>query len=134
MAGFKPTFLYVICGSSEAKEEAGGADNIKFASYLRNFWFLLMVQKIRRVECLSICTFLSERHGFMKLSARNQFAGKVVEITEGATNGIVKIEVAPEVVISASITNESIKELGLKVGETAYAVIKASNVMVGADK
>ena len=66
----------------------------------------------------------SERHGFMKLSARNQFAGKVVEITEGATNGIVKIEIAPEVVISASITNESI---------TAYAVIKASNVMVGAD-
>ncbi len=48
----------------------------------------------------------------MKLSARNQFAGKVVEITEGATNGIVKIEIAPEVVISASITNESIKELG----------------------
>jgi len=43
------------------------------------------------------------------------------------------IEIAPEVVISASITNESIKELGLKVGETAYAVIKASNVMVGAD-
>ena len=76
---------------------------------------------------------LSERHDFMKLSARNQFAGKVVEITEGATNGIVKIEIAPEVVISASITNESIKELGLKVGETAYAVIKASNVMVGAD-
>jgi len=68
----------------------------------------------------------------MKLSARNQFAGKVVEITEGATNGIVKIEIAPEVVISASITNESIKELGLKVGETAYAVIKASNVMCSA--
>ena len=58
----------------------------------------------------------------MKLSARNQLAGTIVEITEGATNGIVKIEIAPEVVISASITNES-----------AYAVIKASNVMVGAD-
>ena len=69
----------------------------------------------------------------MKLSARNQLTGTIVEITEGATNGIVKIEIAPEVIISASITNESIKELGLKVGETAYAVIKASNVMVGAD-
>lgn len=89
---------------------------------------------LRRVEYLEYLYVLSsERHGFMKLSARNQFAGKVVEITEGATNGIVKIEIAPEVVISASITNESIKELGLKVGETAYAVIKASNVMVGAD-
>lgn len=92
------------------------------------------VQKIRGVEYLRhLYVLLSERHDFMKLSARNQFAGKVVEITEGATNGIVKIEIAPEVVISASITNESIKELGLKVGETAYAVIKASNVMVGAD-
>ena len=92
------------------------------------------MQKIRHVKYLEhLYVLSSERHGFMKLSARNQFAGKVVEITEGATNGIVKIEIAPEVVISASITNESIKELGLKVGETAYAVIKASNVMVGAD-
>ena len=64
----------------------------------------------------------------MKLSARNQFAGKVVEITEGATNGIVKIEIAPEVVISASITNESIKELGLKVGETAYAAVSYTHL------
>lgn len=76
---------------------------------------------------------MSERRGFIKLSTGNHFAGKVVEITEGATNSIVKIEIAPEVVISASITNESIKELGLKIGETTYAVIKASNMMVGAD-
>ena len=69
----------------------------------------------------------------MKLSARNQLAGKVVEITEGATNGIVKIEIAPGLIVSSSITNAAIEELGLKVGETAYAVIKASNVMVGAD-
>ena len=69
----------------------------------------------------------------MKLSARNQLAGTIVEITEGATNGIVKIEIAPEVVISASITNESIKELGLKVGKPATAIIKASNVMVGVE-
>ena len=107
---------------------------IKFAWFVRNilggrcFW-VATACKVSR----AFVRLLSERHGFMKLSARNQFAGKVVEITEGATNGIVKIEIAPEVVISASITNESIKELGLKVGETAYAVIKASNVMVGAD-
>lgn len=91
-------------------------------------------QWLRRVECLDyFVRLLSERRGFIKLSTGNQFAGKVVEITEGATNGIVKIETVPEVVISASITNKSIKELGLKVGETAYSVIKASNVMVGAD-
>ena len=69
----------------------------------------------------------------MKLSARNQLTGTIVEITEGATNGIVKIEVAPGLIVSSSITNAAIEELGLKVGETAYAVIKASNVMVGAD-
>ena len=69
----------------------------------------------------------------MKLSARNQLTGTIVEITEGATNGIVKIEIAPEVVLSASITNESIKELGLQVGKPATAIIKASNVMVGVE-
>ena len=69
----------------------------------------------------------------MKLSARNQFAGKVVEITEGATNGIVKIEIAPEVIISASFPTAAIEELGLQVGNPATAIIKASNVMVGVE-
>lgn len=69
----------------------------------------------------------------MKLSARNQLKGTVVAIEEGAVNGIVKIEVAPGVVVSLSITKASIQELGLSVGDTAYAVIKASSVMVGID-
>ena len=69
----------------------------------------------------------------MKLSARNQFKGTVVEVQEGAVNGIVKIEGAPGIVISSSITNASIEELGLKVGSEAYAVIKASSVMVGVE-
>ena len=60
----------------------------------------------------------------MKLSARNQLKGTVVEIQDGAVNGIV---------ISSVITTSSIRELGLKVGGTAYAVIKASNVMIGVD-
>ena len=65
----------------------------------------------------------------MKLSARNQLPGTVVEVVEGAVNGIVKIEVAPGLVISSSITNAAIEELGLK----AVAVIKASNVIVGVE-
>ena len=69
----------------------------------------------------------------MKLSARNQFKGTVVEVQEGAVNGIVKIEVAPGIVISSSITNASSEDLGLKVGSEAYAVIKASSVMVGVE-
>ena len=68
----------------------------------------------------------------MKLSARNQLKGTVVEIQDGAVNGIVKIDVGG-VVISSVITMSSIRELGLKVGGEAYAVIKASNVMVGVD-
>lgn len=69
----------------------------------------------------------------MKLSARNQFKGKVVGLEKGAVNGVVKIEIAPDVVITSVITNASIEELGLKEGGEAVAVIKASNVMVGTD-
>ena len=66
----------------------------------------------------------------MKLSARNQFAGTVSKITEGAVNGIVTIDVNGTPV-SATISMASIKELGLAVGKPAYAVIKATEVMVG---
>lgn len=69
----------------------------------------------------------------MKLSARNQFAGKVIRVERGAVNGLVEIEVAPGVVITADITNASIDELGLEEGGDAVAVVKASSVMVGVD-
>lgn len=69
----------------------------------------------------------------MKLSARNQFKGKVVEIKEGDVNGTVKIDIGGGNVISSVITMTSIKELGLQVGKEAYAVVKASSVMVGVD-
>lgn len=69
----------------------------------------------------------------MKLSARNQLKGKVVEIKEGAVNCVVVIETDHGEKIVSSITMDSMKSLGLKVGKEAYAVIKASNVMVGVD-
>lgn len=69
----------------------------------------------------------------MKLSARNQLKGTVVEIQEGAVNGIVKIDIGGGNVISSTISMNSIKELELEVGKTAYAVIKATSVMVGID-
>jgi molybdopterin-binding protein len=56
-----------------------------------------------------------------------------VEIQDGAVNGVVKIDLGGGIVISSVITMSSIRELGLKVGGEAYAVIKASNVMVGVD-
>lgn len=67
----------------------------------------------------------------MRISARNQLRGTVVSIEQGAVNGIVQIEVAPGLVISSSITNEAIRDLGLTVGGKAVAVIKSSSVMVG---
>ena len=69
----------------------------------------------------------------MKLSARNQFKGTVVSIQEGAVNGIVRIDIGGGNVITSTISMGSIQELGLKVGGTAYAVIKATSVMVAVD-
>ena len=70
----------------------------------------------------------------MKHSARNQFKGKVVAIEEGAVNAIVKIDIGGGNVISATISMAAVRELGLKVGGDAYAVIKATSVMVGIDE
>ncbi len=66
----------------------------------------------------------------MKLSARNQIQGKIVELRKGATTAHVQIETAGKLRIMASITNEAVEDLGLKVGDDAIAVIKASDVMV----
>lgn len=70
----------------------------------------------------------------MKLSARNQFKGTILSIDEGAVNGIVRIDIGGGNVVSATISMASIRELGLKVGGEAYAVIKATSVMVGVDE
>ena len=66
----------------------------------------------------------------MKLSARNQIPGRITEVIRGQTTGHVHIDIGYGVTIHSSITNEAIDELGLKVGDEAMAVIKASDVMV----
>ena len=66
----------------------------------------------------------------MKLSARNQIKGKVVEVRKGATTAHVRIDIGNGVVITSSITNEAVDDLALKTGDDAFAVIKASDVMV----
>ena len=70
----------------------------------------------------------------MKLSARNQFKGTIVSIEEGAVNGIVRIDIGGGNIVTSTISMGSIRELGLKVGGTAYAVIKATYVMVSVDE
>lgn len=67
----------------------------------------------------------------MKLSARNVLAGKIVAVTKGVTTAHIKIEVAPGSVITASITNESVDDLALKVGDDVSAIIKSSDVIIG---
>ena len=69
----------------------------------------------------------------MKLSARNQRKGKVVSIEKGAVNAIVGIEIAGGNVVTATISMGSVERLGLAIGKEAYAVIKATSVMVGVD-
>ena len=69
----------------------------------------------------------------MRLSARNIIKGKILEVKLGATTAHVRIDVGGGTVITSSITNEAVEALGLKVGDAAYAVIKASDVMVGKD-
>jgi molybdopterin-binding protein len=66
----------------------------------------------------------------MKISARNQLSGTILEVTRGATTAHVRIEVGSGQVITAAITNEAVDELGLKPGAKALAVIKASDVMI----
>jgi molybdopterin-binding protein len=69
----------------------------------------------------------------MKISARNILKGKVVKLVRGAVNSEVTIELPGGTQLVSIITNSSVDTLNLKEGKEAYAIIKASNVMVGVD-
>lgn len=69
----------------------------------------------------------------MKISARNVLKGTIVSLEKGATTAHVRIEIGAGQIVTASITNEAVASLGLAVGGEAYAVVKASDVMVAVD-
>lgn len=69
----------------------------------------------------------------MKTSARNQIEGTVKTITHGAVNTEVVITLPGGVEVVSIITKSSAESLGLEVGKTVYAIVKASNVMVGVE-
>ena len=69
----------------------------------------------------------------MRISARNQIKGKILEVKKGATTSHVRVEIAPGQVVTASITNEAVDDLGLKAGGSAIVVVKASDVMIAVD-
>lgn len=70
----------------------------------------------------------------MKLSARNMLKGKVLKVVKGAVNSEVTIELPGGEKLVSIITNASVTALGLKKGKVAYAVIKASSIMVAVDE
>jgi len=69
----------------------------------------------------------------MKISARNVLKGKVLKVTPGAVNVEVVIELAGGAQVVSIVTKASAEKLGLAPGKEAYAIIKASSVMVGVD-
>lgn len=69
----------------------------------------------------------------MRLSARNQIKGKILEVKKGATTSHVRVDIGNGVIMTSSITNEAVEELGLKPGANAVVVVKASDVMIAVD-
>jgi molybdopterin-binding protein len=69
----------------------------------------------------------------MKISARNVVKGRIVDVHKGATTAHVRIDIGNGIVLTSSITNESVDSLGLAAGKDAYAIVKASEVMIGVD-
>ena len=69
----------------------------------------------------------------MKLSARNIIKGTIVEVKKGQTTAHVRIDIGGGTTVTASITNEAVDDLKLAKGNQAYAVIKASDVMIAID-
>jgi len=69
----------------------------------------------------------------MRISARNQIKGTILEVTKGATTSHIRVDIGGGQVVTSSITNEAVDDLGLKAGGQVTVVIKASDVMIGVD-
>ena len=69
----------------------------------------------------------------MRISARNQIKGTVVEVKKGATTSHVFVDIGNGQTITSSITNEAVDELGIKAKGHVTVVVKASDVMIGVD-
>ncbi len=67
----------------------------------------------------------------MKISARNQIPGTIVQVTKGQTTAHVRVDIGNGAIVTSSITNESVDDLQLKVGDRVVVIVKASDVMIG---
>ena len=69
----------------------------------------------------------------MRISARNQIKGTVLEVTKGATTSHVRVDIGGGQGVTSSITNEAVDDLALKAGGKVIVVVKASDVMIAVD-
>jgi molybdopterin-binding protein len=69
----------------------------------------------------------------MRISARNQIKGTVVEVKKGATTSHVRVDIGGGQIVTSSITNESVDDLGIKAKGQVTVVVKASDVMIAVD-
>jgi molybdopterin-binding protein len=67
----------------------------------------------------------------MKISARNQIAGTIIDINPGAVNGTIKVDVGGGNFVTSSITEEAVADLALAVGDRVTVIVKASNLLIG---
>jgi molybdopterin-binding protein len=76
---------------------------------------------------------LKPREDLMRISARNQIKGTVVEVKKGATTSHVRVDIGGGQIVTSSITNEAVDDLGIKAKGAVIVVIKASDVMIAVD-
>jgi molybdopterin-binding protein len=69
----------------------------------------------------------------MRISARNQIKGTVIEVKKGATTSHVRVDIGGGQIVTASITNEAVDDLGIKAKGAVIVVVKASDVMIAVD-
>lgn len=94
------------------------------------------IEDLKLAEGKKACIFVKATEVMLandnlKISARNQWKGTVREIKEGAVNAIVKLEIEADVIISATISMEAIKDLALAVGSNAVAIVKSTSIILG---
>jgi molybdopterin-binding protein len=69
----------------------------------------------------------------MRISARNQIKGTVVEVKKGATTSHVQVDIGGGQIVTSSITNEAVDDLAIKAQSAVTVVVKASDVMIAVD-
>lgn len=94
------------------------------------------IEDLKLAEGKKACIFVKATEVMLandnlKISARNQWKGTIKEIKEGAVNAIVKLEIEADVIISATISMEAVKDLALAVGSNAVAIVKSTSVILG---